>query len=454
MKNHKVTIDTLIEIVSKGGTVKTGIDIYNKNGILLIEKDIPITNVNVLLKIKENGVLDIPIDPEKAGGIWDYKGNMISLEPARPKTPPLSEIEVRIRKINQIKKEAGLKYRKAQDNIKKVIDDIKKTGGEFDYDSVEKTVTDLLNFLTIDESAFSYLTKEIFSYDDYLYNHSINVCTIATAVLNRFNDRFSSIISKYMATFSLNNLDSTDKPSTISYIQYQPEDLNDIAIGFFLHDVGKVLIPDHILNKAGRLTDEEFEIIKTHTFEKGISIIEKNKLNYNPLIRNIVKYHHSELYAEEQRCYPNDKTHIEVPIYVKLCKLADIFDAMTSKRCYKEALNPILVVTEIFRQYSEKTPLLQFLLHTFMQVVGIYPSGSIITLQNGQLAYIMDSKGPIGIPFTDRHGLTLKNKPDPMNLESQEVIQKGLGIDRRKPIKSLKEAYNLLPGFLREAITE
>ena len=81
---------------------------------------------------------------------------------------------------------------------------------------------------------------------------------------------------------SLNNLDSTDKPSTISYIQYQPEDLNDIAIGFFLHDVGKVLIPDHILNKAGKLTDEEFEIIKTHTFEKGMSIIEKNKLNYNP----------------------------------------------------------------------------------------------------------------------------------------------------------------------------
>ena len=74
MKNHKVTIDTLIEIVSKGGTIKTGIDIYNKNNILLIEKDVPITNVNVLLKIKENGVLDIPIDPEKAGGIWDYQG--------------------------------------------------------------------------------------------------------------------------------------------------------------------------------------------------------------------------------------------------------------------------------------------------------------------------------------------------------------------------------------------
>ena len=87
-----------------------------------------------------------------------------------------------------------------------------------------------------------------------------------------------------------------------------------------------------------------------------------------------------------------------------------------------------------------------------MKVIGIYPAGSMVTLQNGQLAYIMDSKGPIGIPFTDKHGLTLKNKPDPMNLESQEVIQKGLGIDRRKPIKSLKDAYNLLPGFLREAI--
>ena len=106
-------------------------------------------------------------------------------------------------------------------------------------------------------------------------------------------------------------------------------------------------------------------------------ILEKNRLD-NPFVKNVVKYHHSPLFKGEEGCYPEDRHHIENPPYVKICKLADIYDAMTSKRSYKDAFNPIAVVTEIFRKYADKDFLLQFIIHSFVKVVGIYPPGSIV----------------------------------------------------------------------------
>ena len=77
-------------------------------------------------------------------------------------------------------------------NVKKVISEYhrERPGGEFDYGQVENTVTELLDFINTDESAFSLLTREIFNYDDYLYNHSINVCTIGTPVIKHFIKKY------------------------------------------------------------------------------------------------------------------------------------------------------------------------------------------------------------------------------------------------------------------------
>ncbi|MFZ5569936.1 MAG: HD-GYP domain-containing protein [Thermodesulfobacteriota bacterium] len=445
----KVNIDLLIEIVSRGGTLKTGVDVYNQNGLLLIDKDLLINNVNTLLNIKKNGVSEVAIVPDNAGGLWDYNGKEIDFgfQPGQTGAA-VSTVEKKLRQITALKKEARIKYDTAKQNIKQVILDIRKTGGEFDYETVEKTVTDLLNFLTVNETAFSYLTKEIFSYDDYLYNHSINVCTIALAVLNRFNMQFSETVNRFLSNTYLQSMKNESRGTPTSYILYLPDDIRDIALGYFLHDVGKVLIADEILNKHGQLTPEEFEIVKHHSFDKGRSILERNGLEKNPLIRSSVQFHHCALFSGEPRCYPDDKTPIEVPIFVKICKLADIYDAMTTKRVYKEALNPIVVVTEIFRKYAEKESLLQFVLHSFVKVVGIYPAGSIVSLQNGQMAFVVDSSGPLVIPFTDNSGKSLQTKQEAVNLEN--VTDQGLQIDRRKPLTSPVDAYELLPDYLRQ----
>lgn len=459
MQNGNISIDRLIDIVRGGGTVKTGVDIHNGAGLLLLESNVNVNNIKILETIKENGISSVPIDPQKAGGLWDKDGAQISVKPQAKDTHVDSStgdssscnVIGKIKAINALKKVAARKYQEAKKCIKRVIDDIKATGGEFDYGTVEKTVNDLFDFLTENENSFAYLTREIFAYDDYLYNHAINVCTIGTAILNRFNEYFGHAVNGYLVSVSSGNFPKSADSASAPFVYYQREELHDMALGFFLHDVGKVLVPQEILNKKSKLTGKEFEIVKTHTFGKGVEILERNRLS-NPFIRNIVKYHHSALFEDEPNCYPQDKASAEVPPYVKVCKLADIYDAMTSKRSYKEALNPIGVVTDVFRKYAEKDPMLQFILHSFVKSVGIYPPGSIARLVNGQLVYVMDGDGPIVLPFTDTHGTTLTKKSDPINLGNGQPEGSEFRIDRRVALMSPIEAYNLLPSYLRESL--
>ncbi len=457
MVKAKINIDSLIDIVKNGGIIKTGVDIYNKQGLLLLEKNVPVNNVKPLLVIKKCGITDLPINLSGEGGLWDQSGNPISFEltdeteDAEGRDGGVSDVEKRLHKITELRKLATEKYQSAKNNIKKVLSDIQDTGGEFDYQEVEETVSELIDFISLEETAFSYLTREIFSYDDYLYNHSVNVCTIGTVVLKRFNTHFGSMIGNQLAGFPEVFNDETEKKMD-TFIFYQPEEIQEMALGYFLHDVGKVLIPDKILNKKGKLTDEEFEIVKQHSYVKGIEILKKNRIEYNLYIKNIVKYHHSNIYKGEERCYPHDKSYEEIPPYVKICKLSDIYDAMTSKRSYKEALSPISVVTDIFRNYAEKDGLLQFVLHSFVKTIGIFPPGSVTRMINGQMIYILDSDGPIVIPFTDTTGKPLSHHPEPFNLKDEEQHDESMRIDRRESLISPVEAYKILPDYLKESV--
>ena len=459
MRKNYIKINTLIEHVLRGGVVKTGIDIYNREGVLLLEKNVLISKINPLLAIKKAGILNIPMDYDNAGGLWDKHGKETSSIYQMPEAPFQemetvrfdgdSGIEKRVREINELKREASVKYAEAKNNVKKVADTIRQTDGEFDVAVVEATVSDVVNFLTRSDTAFSYVTKEIFAYDDYLYNHSVNVCVIGCAVLKRFNDAFSDMVNGYLKSVSMHPSREEDDGDELSFIYYLPEDIYDVAIGLFVHDLGKVFIPDKIINKKGGLSPTEFQLVQTHSYMKGIEILEKNKLN-NTTIKNIVAYHHSPVYNGEPRCYPSDKLAIEIPPYVKIAKLADIYDAMTSKRSYKDALNPIGVVTNLFHQYARKNRLLQLILHAFVKVVGIYPTGSMVNLINGQLAYVIDSKGPIVIPFTDTHGKPMKSGYQPVDLSDSG--SHALAIDRRKNLLSPIDVFDVLPSFLKDTV--
>ena len=465
MAEFVVNIDHLIDIVSRGGHVKTGIDVFNKWGVLLLGKDVPLYSVNSLMVIKKYGVGNLPIDFCSTGGVWDRYGNPISFPAQEAETrgaggeKVLSEnVDFIIKEISEKKTEATQKYKKAKTSIKKIIGEIKSTGGRFDIGAVEETITDVVNFLMQDNAAFSHMSKEILSYDDYLYNHSVNTCLIGAAVLLRFNDHFSESINNHLFSIPMDAGEGNDHSlSSSSFVYYYPQDLHDIALGYFLHDIGKTWMPENILNKQSNLSEAEFEIVKTHSYEKGFEILCKNHLE-NPFMVNSVRNHHALLFKGEKGCYPSNIHHLELPPYVKICKLADMYDAMTSKRAYKDAFNPVGVVTAIYRKYANKDRMLQFVLKAFVEIVGIYPPGSVLNLTNGQMVYVLDSKGPIVIPFTDKNGRTLSHQPEPLNMADLNIAEwidddeNRLDIDRFQPLKSPIEVFDVLPEYLRVSI--
>ena len=470
MTNTMVTIDNLIAVVRSGGKVKTGVDVYNSKGTLLLEKTILVEKPRILEIIKENGIRSVMVNAANDGGLWDENGNRIqftrdgAVDPApRDKAVPLplqpekkqfaGDVGQRLQEIEDIKKQAAIAYQKAKEAIKQAIGQIKDNNGRFDTKALEEQVYSLSKFLVSNGHPFSYLGREILSFDDYLFNHSINVCAIGTAVVHRFNRHFSSTVETFLSENSADipgNVFQAKDATDRGFRYYYPDELKDMSLGFFLYDIGKVMIPEPLLNKTGRLTPKEFDIIKRHSYEYGADLLEKNNLS-NAIVKNIVAYHHAPLFQNEEGCYPSDRKSSDIPLYVKICKLAYIYDAMTFRRSYKEALNQISAVTEVFRKYVKKNTMLQFILHAFVKSIGIYPPGSIVFLKNRQMAYVLESKGPLVLPFTDTSGRTLNRSSEPLDLGSPKADPL-LDIDSGRSIRTPKEVYNLLPEFLRQTV--
>lgn len=138
----------------------------------------------------------------------------------------------------------------------------------------------------------------------------------------------------YVQLIAMGLLERGLYPDTInrSYIK-------DLLEAASLHDIGKISIPDAILQKSGALTYEEFEIIKTHT-QKGAEMIEEilrevENASYLVMARDVAKYHHEKWNGKG---YPAGLKGEEIPLAARIMAVSDVYDALMSKRSYKEAL--------------------------------------------------------------------------------------------------------------------
>jgi HD-GYP domain-containing protein (c-di-GMP phosphodiesterase class II) len=141
--------------------------------------------------------------------------------------------------------------------------------------------------------------------------------------------------------------------------KYQLEDAYIEHVFMFspLHDIGKIGIPDDILMKPGKLDREEMEIMKTHTI-KGRQIIDEilrnfglDGVDYVNILRNIAEYHHESVNGTG---YPSGKKGREIPLEARIVAVADIFDALTSKRAYKNAWSNEAALTTLKQLAGEK----------------------------------------------------------------------------------------------------
>lgn len=108
-------------------------------------------------------------------------------------------------------------------------------------------------------------------------------------------------------------------------------DLDEITLGAALHDVGKIGIPDHILKKPGKLTDDEFEVVRTHPVI-GYRMLQGSLVNF-PLALDVVRHHHERF---DGKGYPDGLAGDEISTGARLLAVADAFDVMTTDRPYKQ----------------------------------------------------------------------------------------------------------------------
>ena len=119
-----------------------------------------------------------------------------------------------------------------------------------------------------------------------------------------------------------------------------------------MHDIGKIAVPDVVLQKPGKLTDEEFEIIKTHTV-KGGNIIKETfghleNEQYTHMAYEVARHHHEKWNGKG---YPDGLKRKEIPLCARIMAIADVFDALSEKRCYREAM-PLDQCFEIIEEGS------------------------------------------------------------------------------------------------------
>ncbi|MBF0370977.1 MAG: HD-GYP domain-containing protein [Magnetococcales bacterium] len=162
---------------------------------------------------------------------------------------------------------------------------------------------------------------------------------------------------------------------------YSEEEVVDVGVGGLLHDVGKMRTPPNILNKPGRLTDEEFLIMKNHV------VYSRKILEKSPGISEIsmlVASQHHERY--DGSGYPEALKGDQINLFGQMAAIVDVYDAITSDRCYHKG-NPPYVALKRMLEWS-KFHFNSELYQSFIQVVGIYPIGSLVRLKNNLLGVV------------------------------------------------------------------
>ncbi len=161
------------------------------------------------------------------------------------------------------------------------------------------------------------------------------------------------------------------------------ETIREAGIGGLMHDVGKMKVPEKVLNKPGKLTDEEFALIRQHPEAGHAILVESKAVGAIPL--DITLHHHERI---DGSGYPHRMPGDKIPTLVRMAAIVDVYDAITSDRCYHKGMPPTDALRKMF-EWS-KFHFDEALVHSFMRCIGIYPVGTLVRLASDRLGVVTD----------------------------------------------------------------
>ena len=225
-----------------------------------------------------------------------------------------------------------------------------RMGKAVDTEGAKKLVEEISDSVTRNPGALISLAR-LKTADDYTYMHSVAVCALMIA------------LSKQL---------SLDAETTRS-----------AGVAGLLHDLGKAAMPMDVLNKPGKLTDEEFAIIKRHPEEGYKMLLAGNGADAMSL--DVVLHHHEKT---DGSGYPKRLKDKEISLYAKMGAVCDVYDAITSNRPYKAGWDPAESLKKMAEWANGHFDPVVF--QAFVKSLGIYPIGSLVRLNSGRLGIVIE----------------------------------------------------------------
>jgi len=340
------------------------------------KKSFEITNPKDLTTLMECGIQEIWIDTDKGLDI-DSQDSGLSEEESRQNielklqqaaaSPSKSLSRVSMQdEIAQARKI----HSKAKEAVTSMFNET-RMGKALQLEEVSTLVDDISSSISRNPEAFLSLSR-LKTRDNYTYLHSVAVCALMIA------------LGKQMG------LDQAL--------------LKDLGMAGLLHDIGKMMIPEAVLNKPGKLTDDEFTQVKNHPL-RGWEIL-KDAEGVCDMAVDVCLHHHERM---DGKGYPDKLAGDGISLFARMGAVCDVYDAITSVRCYKSGWDPadaIRKMAEWQEGHFDKT-----VFQAFVKTIGIYPSGTLVKLKSTRLAVVIQqSESNLLTPIVKVFFSTSKNK--------------------------------------------
>ena len=233
--------------------------------------------------------------------------------------------------------------------VHKILSDV-RLGKQVEVEKMEPVVERITDSVFRNRDALISLSR-IKNKDDYTFQHSVSVCVLL-----------------------------------ISFCQamgYERSVMREVGIGGLLHDIGKMMVPDHILNKPVELTAPEFTMMQSHA-ALGREILKQTP--GVPETAIIITAQHHERY--DGSGYPDHLKGNKISVFGQMASIVDVYDALTSNRVYHRGMDPVAALKKLFEW--RKTHFNEELVHHFIRTIGIFPVGSLVSLKSGRIGVIID----------------------------------------------------------------
>lgn len=317
-----------------------------------ITSQFAVKDENIIQKIHTTGIKHLYIDTSKGIDIQDAATATEVSNKLDKETLKIAEnsdaLDNQIPVQEELDRARGI-YKDAHNIMQDLMGDI-RLGKQVEVERVEPISIELVESVFRNKDALVSLSR-IKDKDHYTFMHSVSVAGL-------------------MITFS-------------RAMGFDMSLIKEIAIGGMLHDVGKMLTPNNVLNKPGKLNDGEFKIMKSHVVYSRELLEGKPGITQAAL--DVAAMHHERI---DGSGYPLGLKGDEISLVGQMSTIVDVYDALTSVRVYKSAWEPNLALKKLLEWSS--THFKPELVKEFIRCLGIYPIGTLVELESGNVAIVIE----------------------------------------------------------------